>query len=82
MAREEKRVAIKRSRKPKRFYLTQRLETDPFLEVSFGGMTARLSLPDGCVGISLAFVSKKAARAYYGKKIKFLSSPLYLKEKE
>ena len=79
MARKTKRVVIKRA---KPIYLTQHLEIDPFLEVSFGGMSARLGLPDGCVGIMLAFDSKKAARAYYGKKIKFLSSVLYLKEKE
>ena len=33
------------------------------------GKKEKVELPDGCVGIMLAFKTKKAARAYYGKDI-------------
>ena len=34
-----------------------------------GNGKREVELPDGCVGMMLAFKTKKAARAYYGKDI-------------
>lgn len=38
-------------------------------EISINGEKHQLELPAGCIGISFAFESKKAAREYWGKDV-------------
>ena len=38
-----------------------------------------INKPEGCIGLTLAFESKKAARAYYGKRVSLISIERNLK---
>ena len=46
------------------------------------GMTnfGKMELPDGCVGLSLIFKTKKQARKYYGKNITLMEVKILEKE--
>ena len=40
--------------------------------IETGGVRSVLEFPEGCIGFSLIFESKKSARKYHGKRIKLI----------